>query len=77
VSQDDTPAAKGPTRVRWRPEVCRVIPGELHVLLERCRAEEAPAWDHFAAWVKTRGRAILSCVDKLSAADGDDAWPRR
>ena len=50
-----------------------MIPGELHILLERCRAEEAPAWDHFAAWVKGRGRAILGGVDKLSRADGDDA----
>ena len=50
-----------------------MIPGELHVLLERCRAEESPAWDHFAAWVKTRGRAILGGVDNLSRADGDDA----
>jgi len=50
-----------------------VIPGELHILLERCRAEDAPAWDHFAAWVKARGRAILGGVDKLSRADGDDA----
>jgi DNA-directed RNA polymerase specialized sigma24 family protein len=49
-----------------------VIPGELHALLERCRAEEAPAWERFAAWVKTRGRAILGGVDKLSEADGED-----
>jgi DNA-directed RNA polymerase specialized sigma24 family protein len=50
-----------------------MAPGELHILLERCRAEEAPAWEHFAAWVKTRGRAILRGVDKLSEADGEDA----
>lgn len=49
------------------------MPGELHTLLERCRAGEAPAWEHFAAWVKARGRAILGGVDKLSEADGEDA----
>jgi DNA-directed RNA polymerase specialized sigma24 family protein len=50
-----------------------VMPGELHILLERCRAGEAPAWERFAAWVKVRGRAILGGVDRLSAADGEDA----
>jgi DNA-directed RNA polymerase specialized sigma24 family protein len=50
-----------------------VMPGELHGLLERCRAEDAVAWERFAAWVTMRGRAILSAVDKLSAADGEDA----
>jgi len=50
-----------------------VIPGELRVLLERCRAGEAPAWGAFAAWVKVRGRVILGGVDRLSQADGDDA----
>ncbi len=49
------------------------MPGELHALLERCRAEDAPAWERFAAWVKTRGRTILGGVDKLSDADGEDA----
>jgi DNA-directed RNA polymerase specialized sigma24 family protein len=49
------------------------MPGELHALLERCRADEASAWERLAAWVKTRGRAILGGVDKLSAADGEDA----
>jgi len=49
------------------------MPGELHGLLQRCRAEDAPAWEHFAAWVKTRSRTILGAVDKLSAADREDA----
>lgn len=49
------------------------MPGELHALLERCRAEQAPAWEHFAEWVRTRGRAILGGVDRLSEADGEDA----
>src|SRR5262245_12466474 len=49
------------------------MPGELHALLEDCRAEDALAWERFAAWVKTRGRAVLSAVDKLSNADGEDA----
>ena len=49
------------------------MPGELRVLLERCRAGEAPAWEHFASWVKTRGRAVLGGVDKLSEAEGEDA----
>jgi DNA-directed RNA polymerase specialized sigma24 family protein len=49
------------------------MPGELHTLLERCRAGEAPAWERFAAWVKARGRAILGGVGKLSEADGEDA----
>ena len=47
--------------------------GELYALLERCRSEDALAWERFATWVKTRGRAILSAVDKLSDADGEDA----
>src|SRR5438128_1917111 len=51
----------------------RVMPGELHALLERCRAEDAPAWERFAEWVKTRSRAILGGVDKLTHADGEDA----
>ena len=46
------------------------MPGELHTLLERCRAGEAPAWESFAAWVKVRGRVVLGSVDKLSEADG-------
>ena len=49
------------------------MPGELHTLLERCQAGEAPAWERFAAWVKARGRAILGGVGKLSEADGEDA----
>ncbi len=49
------------------------MPGELHALLERCRAEDEPAWERLAAWVKTRGRAILGAVDKLSDADREDA----
>jgi len=49
------------------------MPGELHGLLQRCRAEDAPAWERFAAWVKTRSRAILGAVDKLSDADREDA----
>src|SRR5215475_15529424 len=56
-----------------RPGSHRVMPGELHALLEDCRAEDALAWERFAAWVKTRGRAVLSAVDKLSNADGEDA----
>jgi len=47
--------------------------GELYALLERCRAEDALAWERFAAWVKARGRAILGAVDRLSDADGEDA----
>jgi len=47
--------------------------GELYALLERCRVEDALAWERLATWVKTRGRAILSAVDKLSDADGEDA----
>ncbi|PYN52789.1 MAG: hypothetical protein DMD94_21135 [Candidatus Rokuibacteriota bacterium] len=50
-----------------------MMPGELHTLLERCRAGEAPAWESFAAWVKVRGRVVLGSVDKLSEADGEDA----
>ena len=50
-----------------------MMAGELYALLERCRAEDALAWERFAAWVKTRGRAILGAVDKLSDADGEDA----
>ena len=49
------------------------MPGELHALLARCRAGEAPAWEHFAAWVKARGRAVLGGLDKLGDADGEDA----
>jgi DNA-directed RNA polymerase specialized sigma24 family protein len=49
------------------------MPGELRILLERCLAGEAPAWERFASWVKTRGRTVLAGVDKLSEADGDDA----
>jgi DNA-directed RNA polymerase specialized sigma24 family protein len=49
------------------------MPGELHTLLARCRAGEAPAWEHFAAWVKARGRAVLGGVDQLGEADGEDA----
>src|SRR5262249_3785526 len=55
------------------PGAYRVMPGELHGLLERCRAEDALAWERFATWVKTRSRAILGAVDKLSSADGEDA----
>jgi DNA-directed RNA polymerase specialized sigma24 family protein len=51
----------------------RVIPGELHALLERCRADDGTAWERFAGWVTTRGRAILGGVDRLSEADGEDA----
>src|SRR5215468_3155854 len=51
----------------------RVIPGELHALLERCRADDGAAWERFAGWVTTRGRAILGGVDRLSEADGEDA----
>jgi DNA-directed RNA polymerase specialized sigma24 family protein len=46
---------------------------ELHALLERCRAEDARAWECFAAWVKTRGRTIVGTVDNLSDADREDA----
>jgi DNA-directed RNA polymerase specialized sigma24 family protein len=51
----------------------RVMPGDLHALLERCRADDGAAWEHFAGWVTTRGRAILGGVDRLSDADGEDA----
>jgi DNA-directed RNA polymerase specialized sigma24 family protein len=51
----------------------RVMPGELHALLERCRADDGAAWERFAGWVTTRGRAILGGVDRLSDADGEDA----
>jgi DNA-directed RNA polymerase specialized sigma24 family protein len=51
----------------------RVIPGELHALLERCRANDGTAWERFAGWVTTRGRVILGGVDRLSQADGEDA----
>src|SRR5262249_57682416 len=50
-----------------------VMRGELHGLLQRCRAEDAPAWEQLAAWVKTRSRAILGAVDRLSYADREDA----
>ena len=50
-----------------------MMAGELYALLERCRAEDALAWERFAAWVKARGRAILGAVDRLSDADGEDA----
>jgi len=53
------------------------MPGELHALLKRCRAEDAPAWERFAEWVKTRGRAVLGGVDRLSRGDGEDAMPKR
>src|SRR5262245_4475164 len=49
------------------------MPGELYALLERCRAEDAPAWERFAAWVTARGRVILRSVGRLSPADGDEA----
>src|SRR5215510_2443597 len=52
---------------------CRVMPGELHTLLERCRSGEAPAWERLAAWVKVRSRVVLGGVDKLGDADGEDA----
>jgi DNA-directed RNA polymerase specialized sigma24 family protein len=50
-----------------------VIPGELSALVERCRADEAAAWDRFAVWVRERGRAIYRGVHGLSDADRDDA----
>ena len=53
------------------------MPGELHALLERCRAGDTPAWERFAEWVKTRGRAVLGGVDRLSRGDGEDAMPKR
>jgi len=49
------------------------MPGELHTLLERCRADDGAAWERFAGWVTTRGRTILGGVDRLSDADGEDA----
>jgi len=49
------------------------MPDELHALLERCRAEDAIAWEHLAAWVKARGRSVLGGVGKLSDADHEDA----
>ena len=41
------------------------MPGELHTLLERCRAGEAPAWESFAAWVKVRGDVVLGSVENI------------
>src|SRR5262245_9346206 len=52
---------------------CRVMPGELHTLLERCRTGEAPAWERFTTWVKVRSRVVLGGIDKLSDADSEDA----
>src|SRR4030095_521577 len=52
---------------------CRVMPGELHTLCERCVTGEAPAWERFAEWVKVRSRVVLGGIDKLSDADGEDA----
>src|SRR5262245_48924698 len=50
-----------------------MMPGDLHTLVERCRADEAPAWEHFAAWVQSRGRALLGAVGGLNPADREDA----
>jgi DNA-directed RNA polymerase specialized sigma24 family protein len=49
------------------------VNGELHALLQRCRAGEAIAWEQFAAWVKARGRMVLGGIGRLSGADGEDA----
>jgi DNA-directed RNA polymerase specialized sigma24 family protein len=54
----------------WAPEM---MPGELRGLVERCRTEEALAWEHFAAWVKRRGWVVLRGVGGLVRADGEDA----
>lgn len=48
------------------------MPGDLCGLLRRCRAEDAIAWEHLAAWVKARGRAVLGGIGKLSGADDED-----
>lgn len=47
-------------------------PGELHCLLERCRADETTAWEQFTSWVRTQGTAILRAIRDLSKADRDD-----
>jgi len=60
-------------RVLWCLGACRVIPGELRILLQRCRAEDSIAWEHLAAWVRARSRAVLGGVQKLSDADREDA----
>jgi DNA-directed RNA polymerase specialized sigma24 family protein len=49
------------------------MPGELSALLERCRADEATAWERFAVWVRERGRAVYRGVHRLTDADRDDA----
>ena len=50
-----------------------VEPGELHRLLDKCRGDDARAWETFAAWVTTRGRSVLAAIRGLSAADRQDA----
>jgi DNA-directed RNA polymerase specialized sigma24 family protein len=49
------------------------MPGDLHALLRRCRAEDAMAWEHFAAWVERRGRIVLRGMGGLGEADRQDA----
>jgi len=50
----------------------RLSPGELCCLLERCRANDAIAWEHLTAWVTARGHAVLSGVATISRADRED-----
>jgi DNA-directed RNA polymerase specialized sigma24 family protein len=49
-----------------------VMPGELRVLLERCRLEEPLAWEAFTSWTRRRAAAILRAIGKLSKADRED-----
>jgi len=49
-----------------------VVEGALYDLLQRCSAEEADAWEDFAARIKTRGRTVLGVFEKLRWADRDD-----
>ena len=49
-----------------------MVEGGLYDLLQRCSAEEAEAWEDFAARIKTRGRTILGVFEKLRWADRED-----
>jgi DNA-directed RNA polymerase specialized sigma24 family protein len=48
------------------------MPEDLRCLLDRCRAEESPAWELFTQWVRTRAAAILKAFGNLSKADRED-----
>jgi DNA-directed RNA polymerase specialized sigma24 family protein len=54
------------------PRAGCAMTGELHRLLEECRAEQPVAWERFAAWVRTRGRSVLGGIQALTDADGED-----